>query len=247
METWLGDGYTVIDTETTGVDRTRDRILEVGVARVPGDLAEAHIVVDPLVPVPDEITKLTGITQAEVDAVGWDPTKAMAWLDRQVNWNGALVGHNFLGFDLPFLIAWARWGLQEPLAARLASACVVDTGAMFKGWRLGLRPLPDEHITAYCTRVLGMRVAGLKFNLATACETFGIDVSDVQAHRAGGDVIATARLLDAMLPLFREWSSTLRVVCAWCGVVLHEGRCGVSHGICRECKAKQLAGAGLPF
>ncbi len=58
----------VLDIETTGYDASRDRIIEVAAAimRGPEVLERFSTLVDPLVPVPAEITKLTGIDDAMV-------------------------------------------------------------------------------------------------------------------------------------------------------------------------------------
>ncbi len=58
----------VVDLETTGYDPARDRIIEVAAAimRGPEVVDRFSTLVDPLVPIPVEITKLTGITDDDV-------------------------------------------------------------------------------------------------------------------------------------------------------------------------------------
>jgi len=58
------DEIAVVDLETTGWDPERDRIIEVAAAimRGPEVVDRFEMLVDPLVPIPLEITKLTGIT-----------------------------------------------------------------------------------------------------------------------------------------------------------------------------------------
>ena len=58
------DEIAVVDIETTGYDPDRDRIIELAAAimRGPEIVGTFSMLVDPLVPIPSEITKLTGIT-----------------------------------------------------------------------------------------------------------------------------------------------------------------------------------------
>jgi ATP-dependent DNA helicase DinG len=65
QEFGLEEEVCVLDLETTGYDAARDRIIEVAAAvmRGPEVLDRFSTLVDPLVPVPTEITKLTGIDE----------------------------------------------------------------------------------------------------------------------------------------------------------------------------------------
>ena len=62
------DNFVVVDLETTGLDPTENRIIEIGVVRyVDGKEKEVfEKLVNPEVPIPDFITKLTGITDEDV-------------------------------------------------------------------------------------------------------------------------------------------------------------------------------------
>jgi ATP-dependent DNA helicase DinG len=62
------DEVAIVDLETTGYDPERDRIIEIAAAvlRGPEIVDTFSVLVDPLVPVPMEIEKLTGITDAMV-------------------------------------------------------------------------------------------------------------------------------------------------------------------------------------
>ncbi len=92
----------IVDLETTGYDPERDRIIEVAAAiqRGPEVVATFSALVDPLVPVPAEITKLTGITpemlrgQQSVEAVVSQLVEFVGGRD--------IIAHN-AGFDRTFL------------------------------------------------------------------------------------------------------------------------------------------------
>ena len=73
--------FVVADLETTGLSAATDEILEFAAALVePGGVitAEFAVLVRGSRPVPAEITRLTGITQSEVDSKGVRPTDAFA-------------------------------------------------------------------------------------------------------------------------------------------------------------------------
>ena len=60
--------YVAVDLETTGLDPTRDAIIEVGVVRFSGNdvLDEYGALVNPLRDIPPFVTQLTGITDEMV-------------------------------------------------------------------------------------------------------------------------------------------------------------------------------------
>jgi DNA polymerase III epsilon subunit-like protein len=62
------DNFVVVDLETTGLDPTVDKIIEIGVVRyIDGQEKETfETLVNPEIPIPDFITKLTGITDKDV-------------------------------------------------------------------------------------------------------------------------------------------------------------------------------------
>lgn len=98
------DDYTVIDLETTGLHAATDSIVEYGAVRVrdgrPAEEFSALVRLE--TPLPMEISRLTGITQAELEG-GMDAAAALeaflAFVGKDV-----LVGYN-LQFDLEFLRA----------------------------------------------------------------------------------------------------------------------------------------------
>ena len=98
----------VLDTETTGLDPVRDRIIDVGAVRLGDDLTvigRFTTLVDPGVPIPLFVARLTGIHDAEV-AGAPHFAEAFAAL-RDFAGDAVLVGHN-AGFDRDHLAAAAR-------------------------------------------------------------------------------------------------------------------------------------------
>ena len=122
--------YTVIDLETTGLYAATDRIVEYGAIRVRDGqpTEEFSALVHLEVPLPDEIARLTGITQEELNG-GMDAAEALkAFLD--FIGKDALVGHN-LKFDLEFLRA----------------ACTQNQKPVLTNRRIDLLPMARRKVT----------------------------------------------------------------------------------------------------
>jgi ATP-dependent DNA helicase DinG len=96
------DDLVFVDVETTGFDPGRDRLVEIGAVRARGPevLGTFRTFVDPGGPLPDHITRLTGITDEDL-AGAPDAPSAVADL---IAFAGAadLVGHN-VSFDRAFI------------------------------------------------------------------------------------------------------------------------------------------------
>lgn len=94
-----------VDVETTGLDSSKDTVIELGM--VPFDYTLDGTVVavgepfgslrDPGFPIPPEITALTGITDEMVRGATIDPDQVTAFVDRA----SLIISHN-AGFDRPF-------------------------------------------------------------------------------------------------------------------------------------------------
>lgn len=94
--------FVAIDLETTGLDPTKDSIIEIGAVRFENGapVSAFHRLINPGRPIPPAISRLTGITDASVaDCPGLD--EALPALDKFCE-DLPLAGHNH-EFDLAFL------------------------------------------------------------------------------------------------------------------------------------------------
>ena len=100
-QNFSGD-YVVFDIETTGFSPSKDRIIEIGAVKVTdGKITEKFSTfINPRIPIPFEIEKLTGIT----DAMVLDAEDITAVLPKFLEFCGdaVLVTHN-ASFDVNFI------------------------------------------------------------------------------------------------------------------------------------------------
>ncbi len=103
----LDAGFVAFDIECTGLHADRDRITEIGAVRFgpEGELDRFNTFVDPGMPIPAEITKLTGITDEMVAGAPGEAEALRAFLD--FCGDTPLVAHN-ADFDIGFLSAAAE-------------------------------------------------------------------------------------------------------------------------------------------
>jgi DNA polymerase-3 subunit epsilon len=102
-----------IDIEATGLDKVKDRPIEVGVALWTTKYnraldTRAFLIKSDGVPVTDEITEITGITQSMVDNFGYEPEEAYDEMAYFVERAEAIVAFNGRRFDVPMCQAWAK-------------------------------------------------------------------------------------------------------------------------------------------
>lgn len=130
----------VLDTETTGLEHSRDKIMELALLRVDidletglpvGDVQVYDGLEDPGLPIPKEVQEITGITNAMVQDQRLDEERIAALLDGV----DLVIAHN-AGFDRPFAearmaqfrgLAWAcsfadiPWKAQGRRSSKLES------------------------------------------------------------------------------------------------------------------------------
>ncbi|MCO5235069.1 MAG: 3'-5' exonuclease [Chitinophagaceae bacterium] len=119
MPLQLSRPLAVIDLETTGINLTTDRIVEIAIVRVQPDGAQTvkRKLVNPLIPIPKAASDVHGITDDMVkDAPSF---KQIANEIRQFLDNCDLAGYNSNRFDLPLLVEeFLRAGLEFDLNNR---------------------------------------------------------------------------------------------------------------------------------
>lgn len=164
--------FVIFDTETTGLDPTRDEIVQIGAVRalngrlVAGETFET--LVDPGRPIPAVASRVHGITDAMV-AGKLSPRTAVAAFEFFAR-EEILVAHN-APFDMALLARHARAGAFDGpvLDTVLLSAALFGESA--------------EH------------------TLDAIAERLGVPLSAAVRHTAMGDAVATAEVLLHMLPM----------------------------------------------
>jgi DNA polymerase-3 subunit epsilon/CBS domain-containing protein len=166
----------VLDLETTGLDVTRERVVQVGAVTMAGAkiLEEPRLdqLTNPGMPIPPSATRIHGISDRDV--AGAPDFAAVAPALQEIMSGRVVIGHN-TAFDLAILRhEAARAGIpwQEPAALDL----VLLAGALEPS-------LPDLALETV-TRLLGVSIEG--------------------RHTAMGDCLATAQAYSRLLPRLRE-------------------------------------------
>jgi CBS domain-containing protein len=164
------------DTETTGLDPARARVIEFGAVRlVAGRVDESdrfHALIDPREPIPPASTKIHGIDAARVAGA---PDFAAAWPKLEAFLGDApLIGHT-IDFDMAALAAETKRAGIDFRRPR-----TLDIRSLAEFVRPNLPGFSIEHLAAW----LGLEVE--------------------QRHSALGDAATTARILVALIPHLRE-------------------------------------------
>ncbi|MCR5006692.1 MAG: PolC-type DNA polymerase III [Clostridiales bacterium] len=123
----FSDTFTVFDIETTGIHKESDHIIEIGAVRVENGLITDRFsrFINPGIPIPEQITELTSITDADVQDA--DPIEIvlrdfLAWVGDSV-----LVAHNAM-FDTGFVKIWA-----ERIGMGAVPNTIMDTLVLARG------------------------------------------------------------------------------------------------------------------
>ncbi|MDR1158669.1 MAG: type I-E CRISPR-associated endoribonuclease Cas2e [Oscillospiraceae bacterium] len=164
--------YIVLDIETTGLDHSKDEIVEIGALRV--ESGEVTAVFKQIlaieVALPPAISKLTGITDEEIRHSGRDPFDIMREL-AEFTGDLPIVSHN-VDFDIGFLRnACRKMGLPLPV-----NRCI-DTLVLA---RRRVKDVVDH-------------------KLGTLAEHFGIERSG--EHRGYDDCLTVKRLYEELMKL----------------------------------------------
>jgi DNA polymerase-3 subunit epsilon len=137
----------VLDTETTGLDHSKDKIMELALLRVDVDLATGLPVglmqvydqlEDPGMPIPREVQEITGITNAMVQGQQLDEARIASLLDGV----DLVIAHN-AGFDRPFCearidqfrhLTWACSFADIPWKEQGKRSAKLESLALDNGW-----------------------------------------------------------------------------------------------------------------
>ena len=170
------DRIVVFDTETTGVDFGRDRIIQLGAVSLEAGAEKGSLDVLIRLPagrtLPPFIAELTGITDAQLAAEGVDPEEAAETFCRLVEGceRPLLAAYN-AQFDLNFLYHFLR---PRGRAGALGPPRFLDVLTVYRD----RRDYPHK--------------------LCDAIEAYHLGDTAVNSHRAVGDARAAAALLEAM-------------------------------------------------
>lgn len=189
------------DLETTGFVAPESRILEIGaiVLREGKEPEHKHWVINENIEIPEEITKITGITREIVQAEGRDAKECLNEFLPLLYAAKKNITHNGIRFDIPFLVAYADDVLKhsEEESIKLESILrmtAYDTAVHFKATKLGEKQKDGESFVQFASRVMEIRAFGVKYNLALCCEEAKVDLTGITFHRALGDVAMTYEL-----------------------------------------------------
>lgn len=118
--------FCVIDLETTGGNQSYDKIIEIGLVKIHHleIIDEKNILIDPEIPIPEFIQKLTSIKEKDIEGC----PKIEVVIDEIIEFIGdtILVAHN-ISFDIPFLNSVLRRLEKEELENK-----VICTNVMTK-------------------------------------------------------------------------------------------------------------------
>ncbi|MFN4215944.1 MAG: single-stranded-DNA-specific exonuclease RecJ [Brevinematales bacterium] len=161
------------DIETTGLNPSRDEIIEIGAIKVKNGVVieRFQCFLKTEKPLPAEISQLTGITPEMLEQQGIPSTEALENFLSFVN-NKKIIGHNIVDFDMRFL--------QNAIRKHL--------GKNFSP------PIED---TLRLSRILFPKIKDHK--LSTVAEALGIYVNTTELHRASFDAELCARVYRSMI------------------------------------------------
>ena len=93
----------VFDLEATGLNKRTDRIVAIALVRFDplGASEQVHYLLNPGIPIPEEVTRIHGI--ADADVAGAPTFPEMAEILEKHFAGADLAGYNLLGFDIPLL------------------------------------------------------------------------------------------------------------------------------------------------
>lgn len=192
---WWRKPWALFDTETTGVDPKKDRIVTwsfIAFHPVTGSSSAKFGLINPGVKIPKEASRVHGITNRMAREQGEQPhaslTRLLQLVERCVVREVPIVAYN-AAFDMTILHheAWRHNATDEQTLIQLRHASVLDPLVIdkkFDRYRKGSRRLQD------------------------LCERYSVPLDN--AHDAAEDALATGKLLKAMLSVHDDLYLPLR-------------------------------------
>jgi DNA polymerase III epsilon subunit-like protein len=228
------ESYTTFDTETTGFDRRRDVIVEIGhcIVRDCKVVDRLNVVINwlnhPIVPdyfVRNQLTRVRDhmrangrdyhITPERMAREGLEPQKALSFyleFFSELQSQGEIfAAHNGWNFDVEMLQAHFEGFLLDPFTFHEDQ--ILDTGAIEKASQMigDPRTLPTDQDTlkSYFKRVAYMRAPGVKWRLDDHCVTrYDLarrhNLDTTKAHSAGYDAYVLHLLMEEYRQILQQ-------------------------------------------
>lgn len=187
--------YVVFDTETSGTDPVKDKILQYGLAIVrEGKLVDTFsILVNRTdVQISPGAQAVHGISNEKMAAEGCDPQQAfeemLQTFEAYRKAGQMFVGHNIIAFDAPLFEQEAR---VRGVSFKFGDNEILDTGTIVKAAQLGMYIDDRDSIRSWARKVTEVRRKGLYWSLDRYCfDTFKLaefGLRKDEAHDAGYD------------------------------------------------------------
>ena len=167
---WFDAPLAVVDVETTGLDPSEDRVIEIGIVHMcRGEVQDRYeLLINPGRPVPAEAQKITGISEDDLK-------DAPPFADIAEEVNKRLSDRVFVAYNLDFDRAFVKNELE----------------------RAGVTWTERDYIDPLIFARQLHRDQGSK-RLGAVAARFNIDIGS--AHRAGDDAVAAGKVLYAFAP-----------------------------------------------
>lgn len=176
---WEATRFVIFDTETTGLDPRKDRIISLGAVAVEGNTIYAgqglECLIKPAIPSANAQIAVHGITPGAQET-GISEAEALALFLGFIG-NSVLVGHH-ISFDIDMINSALR--------------------------RIGLPRLRNRSLDTIrlARRIAPPSATPREFNLSALCREYGIPVED--SHTAPGDALLTAILFLKLCTRLRQ-------------------------------------------
>jgi len=190
--------YIAWDLETSGLDPSTDKILEIGAIKiVDGEAVEEKSwLLNHEIDIPEIITEITGITKETIEKDGIDPKVALDEFLEILCSLDANLTHNGYRFDIPFLLHGISEDQRSTNESKIVNGCV-DSAVLYKARALELEQRWNENFIDFAGRVMDIRAYGVKYNVTHCCNELGIEVSNT--HRALGDIELTNQIYKKLI------------------------------------------------